>query len=444
MIQDFQGNPVSTDSVSAVAGLNRVILMVHAYQADPLAALDRLLADQPDFVMAHAVRAGLLATAMDRAFEGELKRSVAALEGLVAKANERERGHIAAVRAWLAGDFERAVEHWGRVAIDHPRDGMAVQFAHLGDFYLGYSHMLRDRMARVVSQWSPHVPGYGYVLGMSAFGLEEAGDYARAEDVGRKAYALNANDGWAAHAVAHVYEMRGDSEAGIRWLESTAKGWAPNSMFAFHNWWHLALYYLDRHEVGRALALYDERIAGGLGQALELVDSTAMLWRLATLGESVGDRWAVVAERWAERIDQRLYAFNDVHAMMAFIGAGRTEDQARVIAALDRAAGSGGTNAMMSREVGLPAARGLAAFAASDYPAALEALLPLRGKANRFGGSHAQRDLFSWTTVEAAIRSGNRAMAEALLHERLASKPASAVNVGWRRRLAALGSKAAA
>ena len=38
--------------------------------------------------------------------------------------------------------------------------------------------MLRDRVARVLPHWNRDVPGYGFIEGMYAFGLEEAGDYA--------------------------------------------------------------------------------------------------------------------------------------------------------------------------------------------------------------------------------------------------------------------------
>ena len=76
-----------------------------------------------------------------------------------------ERMHIGALRAWFEGDWERAVERWGRVSIAYPRDLLALQFAHLGDFYLGYSHMLRDRVARVLPHWNQDTPGFGFVKG---------------------------------------------------------------------------------------------------------------------------------------------------------------------------------------------------------------------------------------------------------------------------------------
>ena len=47
------------------------------------------------------------------------------------------------------------------------------------------------------------------------------------------------------------------------------------------------------------------------------------------------------------------------------------------------------------------------------------------------GGSHAQRDMFSWTLTEAALRGGDRAMANAFVAERLSWKPASPINRAW-------------
>lgn len=432
---DKRGNPVSFGGQQAIDALDRAFDLLHAYQADPLAEVDKIIAAHPDFVMAHAFRAGALATATDKAFEPELVRSVAAAEALAAGANDRERMHVAAVRAWLDGDWERAVETWGRAAIAYPRDLLALQFAHVGDFFLGYSHMLRDRVARALPHWTRDMPGYGFVIGMYAFGLEEAGEYEQAETQGREAVALNRQDGWAVHAVTHVMEMQGRAEEGAKFLEDGVDGWAPNSMFAYHLWWHQALFLLDAGDPSAALKLFDDKIsAAGFGQALELLDGSALLWRLWLLDHDVGDRWHGLAEKWKSRMDDAYYAFNDVNAMMAYVGVGDRDAQARQIEAVRRAASGTGTNAMMSREVGVPACEGFAAFGRGDYLQAIEILLPLRAKANRFGGSHAQRDMFSWTITEAAIRLGNRALADAFVAERLSWKPRSPVNRSWAER----------
>jgi tetratricopeptide (TPR) repeat protein len=432
---DQRGNPVSYGVQTAIDSLDRVCDMLHAYQADPLAEVDKIIADHPDFAMAHAFRAGALATATDKAFEPEFIKSTRAAEQLASKANERERMHIDAVRAWRDGDWERATEHWGRAAITWPRDLLALQYAHVSDFFLGYSHMLRDRIARALPHWNRGVPGYGFVEGMYAFGLEEAGDYQQAEERGREAVALNRQDGWAVHAVTHVLEMQGRAREGADFLAKGVDGWAPNSMFAYHLWWHKALFHLDSDDVASALKLFDEKIsAGGFGQALELLDGSALLWRISLIGHDVGDRWNDIGSKWESRADDGYYAFNDANAMMAFVGAGNGAAQKRQIETLRRAAAGTGTNAMMSREVGLPACEGFAAFGRGDYAEAIELLLPLRAKANRFGGSHAQRDMFSWTLTEAAIRLGNSALADTFVAERLSWKPESPVNRAWAAR----------
>ena len=142
---------------------------------------------------------------------------------------------------------------------------------------------------------------------------------------------------------------------------------------------------------------------------------------------------------WEARVDHAYYAFNDVSAMMAFVGAGRGDAQARLVAAARRAAAGQGTNAMMSREIGVPACEAFAAFGRGDHARTIELLMPLRGKANRMGGSHAQRDMFLWTLTEAALRGGNRAMADAFVAERLSWKSTSPINRAWAVRAGKLG-----
>ncbi|MBW6400068.1 tetratricopeptide repeat protein [Roseomonas sp. HJA6] len=444
MSTDIRGNAL-TCTADAARRLDGAIARFHAYLADPVADLDALLVEHPDCVMAHAMRAAILATTTDRTFAAEAATSLAAAEALAPRANAREQAHIAAVRHWVDGDLSRATESWGGIAIDHPHDLLAVQFGQLGDFFLGQSHMLRDRVARVLPAWRRGMPGYGYLLGMHAFGLEESGDYARAEAAGREAIAIDPRDGWAAHAVAHVMEMQGRAEEGATFLHATAPGWAPDSLFAYHNWWHLALFCIERGDIAGALALFDERIsAGGFGQALEAIDGAALLWRLWVLGHDVGDRWSRLLPGCTARIDHGVYAFNDVHAMMAFAATGDREAQQAVIATLERAATGQGTNAMMSRDVGLPLARGFAAFGQGDYRGAVACILPVRGIASRFGGSHAQRDILSWTLCEAAVRAGDAAMAEAMVAERLAMKEGSPVAQGWALRAKALARPIAA
>jgi tetratricopeptide (TPR) repeat protein len=324
--------------------------------------------------------------------------------------------------------------------LDYPRDLLALQVAHVGDFYLGASTMLRDRVAQVLPEWDTSTPGFSYVLGMYAFGLEETGLYSRAEDVGRRGLEINPADAWGVHAVAHVMEMQGRIREGIDFLTSRERDWAQNNAFAYHNWWHLGLYHLDAGNIPQVLDLYDRRIRPTPSQVpLEMIDGAAMLWRLYLRGIDVGDRWQALAVCWEPLMEHAYYAFNDVHAVMAFVGAGRFDLAQRTIAAMERKLGDSDTNAMMTRDVGLPMAHALVSFANGKYSDVLDRLLPIRTIANRFGGSNAQRDLIHLTLVEAALRSNRLRLARALISERTQLKPSSPANWQLTARVMELG-----
>lgn len=431
LLKDSRGNPVSTHDAGLLVQLEHATELSVSFFVDPLAAIEAALTHDPDFAMGHCLRAGLALMSTERAARPLLEQSVTALERLADRLHPRERAHAAAARAWLDGDFARSIRRYGQILNEYPRDLLALQVAHIGDFLLGASTMLRDRIAQVLPHWDRSVPGYGYVLGMHAFGLEETGLYERAEEAGRRALQLNRRDPWAVHAVTHVQEMLGRPREGITFLDISRDDWAPGNGFAFHNFWHMALFHLDLGEQQRVLELYDQHIRPRPSRiAYENVDASAMLWRLTLRGVDVGERWQALADDWHAMSEDGHYAFNDVHAVLALLGAGRSEDAQRVLNALEQRAAGSGTNAMMSREVGLPVARALCAFHAGKYSECAELLLDVRSSAHRFGGSNAQRDLLHLTLVEAALRSGNGPLATALASERTDLKPTSPFN--WR------------
>lgn len=429
LLTDRFGNPVSTRNRKALELYDRAASELNVYRIDPVATIDAALAEDPAFVMGHCFKAGLLLTTTERAAEPAIAAALGAAEMSLAQATDRELAHVEAARAWLAGDFAESMRLYGEIAADHPRDLFALQIAHLGDFFLGQSNMLRDRPTQALSAWSAHEPGYGIILGMRAFGLEETQLYVEAERVGKQAVEMNPADAWAVHAVAHVYEMQGRTGTGMNWLEGTAPGWSQDNFFSFHNWWHLALLHLDREDYASALSLYDTVVRPGDSQvALEMVDASALLWRLHLRGADVGDRWQKLANAWERFGESGYYAFNDVHALMAFLCADRPLAVESVFRGLEAAAQRRDTNGMMSREVGVPLAFALAAFVRGEYAMAIDDLTRVRGIAQRFGGSHAQRDLIQLTLCEAALRMGRRSFAQGLVAERLALKPESPFN----------------
>ena len=398
------------------------------YHRDPVATIDRALAAAPKFVMAHVLKAYLLGFATEPAATAAATAIVAEIRGLAM--DDRERSHYVALTHLVSGNWTAAA-----IALDHhsaryPHDLLALQAGHLMDFYRAHARDLRDRIARALPRWSPSMPGYGIVLGMYAFGLEESGDYARAEATARQAIDHEPRDCWAHHAVAHVMEMQGRAQDGIGWAMAREPYWsADDNFFKVHNWWHRALCHLDLAQSDEVLKIYDGPIRGGQSAvALDLVDAAALLWRLHLAGVDVGDRWAEVAATWDQHADGQLYPFNDWHAVMAYLGAGRDGDVERLIATLERSANGASETARWTGAVALPLVHGFCAFWRGDYAACAEGLHAARYIVNQFGGSHAQRDVIDWTLTEAAVRGKLTPLAAALAHERLALKPHSVIN----------------
>jgi len=430
-MQDLRGYAVSGADAASLGLFEKALAQFQGYVIDPVATIDKAIIQSPGFVMAHLLRAYLVLAGTEAAYlpmARDGRNAAAALP-----TNPRERRHIAAIDALIAGEYDLASERFEDILLDAPRDALALQVAHIFDFFRGDARNLRDRVARVLPEWRPDVPGYHAVLGMYAFGLEECGQYGRAEETGREAIRLNSGDVWAHHAVAHVMEMQGRIDEGIAWMSARESHWAPDNFFAGHNWWHWALFHLDRDEYARVLELYDGPIRGSRSKVvLDMIDASAMLWRLHLRGVDCGARWGELVEAWAPLASDGFYVFNDFHAMMAFVAAERWDLADETLSAMIRRISSPGSNAAMTRDVGLPLCRGLYAFGRGEYDETVNWLRPVRAIASRFGGSHAQRDLIDLTLIEAAQRDRQNTLVRALAGERMALKPVSPLNRRYR------------
>lgn len=432
-LPDCRGVATSCANATAIAALDRAHERNLAFQGDAVADIDEVLVGQPDFVMGHVFKAGLLTQTMETRIYDDMVRSVQRAEALWDTANERERGHIRAVRAWVDGDFFGAVQHWEATLTTCPLDLLALQLVHLTDVLLGDVVGQRDCVARVFPLWDESIPGYEFVLGFYSFGLEENRDFGEAEELGRRALAMRPNHPYAVHAVAHVMEMKGRQSGGISFMNRYLPDWS-RSDFANHLWWHLSLLYLDLGQVGKVLEIYDNHLqsADPHGDKYEELDAAALLWRLELLDVDVGDRWSRLADKWQPSAQDTLYAFNDVHAMMCFVADHRTEAANKLINANARYVNHAtDANVAMSREMGLPFCFALQDFVEGKYGSCVDRLLPVRYRTHRLGGSFAQRDVIGWTLLEAALRARRFDLALALANERAALKPSSPQN--WKQ-----------
>jgi tetratricopeptide (TPR) repeat protein len=438
MIQDTQGHHLSGATATAAAAYDEAVRAFNLVHGDTIELFDTARREAPDFAMAHLGKAWVFAAAND---PGLRTRAAALVETARPLAlNEREAAHLAALSHAVAGSRAAAVAVLDRHLMHYPFDLVAHQAAALADGFLGRFHLVRDRSARALPLWLKDLPGYGTMLAFHGFGLEEAGDYARAEDESREAAELEPYSFWPHHTVAHVMEMTGRPQDGLGWMAAREPLWStPTHANQVHIWWHKALFHLELGQYDAALALYDGPIrATQRPLSLSLTNASALLWRLDLLGCEVGERWGDLAALWEGHADGKCLAFADIHAAMAELRSGQEALVERRLAAMGETASGNGEAAELYRRVGIPVVAGLAAFHREAYDEAVAHLLPARFDLWQIGGSHAQRDVVTWTLAEAAIRAGQREVALSLANERLGLRPRSVPNRGFSRRAAAI------
>ncbi|GGY55091.1 tetratricopeptide repeat protein [Streptomyces omiyaensis] len=455
MATDRYGNTLHACTPEGADHLDRAVEALLFFRPEVAPAVEDALAAGPESpdAQAFAVYLGVLGTEHSAAaaararFDGYLAgRDTGALPA-------RERLHLAAAGACLAGDLHGAGDLLEELSLAYPRDALALFAGHQLDFLTGDAVRLRDRIGGALSAWGSADEHRGPLLGMYAFGLEESGHYRRAEETGLAALQRHPADVWAVHAVTHTYEMQGRVAEGVAFLDARAGDWTRGNYLTVHNWWHYALYALEAGAEETALRVYDAAVhhAGSAGLAMELLDAAALLWRLRLAGREEPERWARLADAWAGRADPPFYAFNDAHAVMAYVGAGRIAEAEALVADRRRwLAGAAGdrralSNHVMTAEVGLPVCEALVAQGRGDHAAVVELLWPVRRRIQVFGGSHAQRDAVQRTLLESALAAGDHDRARLLLSERDGLRPDSPYNWLGRARLAdAIGDAALA
>jgi tetratricopeptide (TPR) repeat protein len=400
---DRWGVAIQSGSQDGVDLFDRALESILSLSGNPIATIDQARAVDPELVLGHVVRAYLSLYSTSAEGVRDARKILQPLIGTDANLGEREVLHLRVARSWADGQWDQATHYLERALLHDSRDLLALKVAQDLYFLLGQSKDIRDVVARPIRAWPADKPGWGYIQGMFAFGLEETGDYAQAEIFARAALHHNPSDTWATHALAHVFEMEGRPREGVNFLTETVANWS-SSYFAVHNWWHLALYHLELGEYDQVLSYYDGPIRGeGSDQWLDIVDAASLLWRLSLLGIDVEDRAIRLAEDIEPLIDDPTYVFNDWHAVMA-LGLAGFHDLTDPLITNNRRQ-SIGTNRAVVEQVGLGLLEGFAAFATGKYDHAVDRLSDVGPRSNAIGGSHAQRQIVGLTLVAATDRA---------------------------------------
>lgn len=438
MRDDVFGQTNSLTHADSANAWDGVLLGFMAHAAITPQHLARVLELEPDFALGHAVKGLFMLLLGRREMVPVAVEAMAAAERAAdaLPVTPREAHYLTALRHWLAGSPSRAVQEFEAVLRGHPDDTLAMKLSHATRFVLGDPVGMRRSIERVMPAYAPDHAGRGYLLGCHAFALEETGAYDKAEIAGRQALWMVSDDAWGLHAVAHVHEMKGQSEQGLEWLAGREAAWSHCNNFRYHVWWHKALMHLDQGQIDHVFDLYDSVIRKDkTDDYRDISNATSLLSRLELEGVNVGNRWEELADLSAARTEDGSLIFADLHYLLALTGDTREEAISRMLQRIKRDADK--ANCDVTRRMadpGMNAALGLEAFGDGDHGRAFDHLLAARGNMQLAGGSHAQRDVFERITIDAGLRAGRLDAVERVLDDRRAKRGGHEDNYALARR----------
>lgn len=429
-MQDALGNPVHLGDPS---GLDTLNAFAQGFLVSETRALDVMgLAARDDAPIVQACAAALRMFGESPEAPAAAQRHLDRADASAVGASERERRFLEAIRAWVKGDIELAIDLHEEQARQCPRDLASIKIGQYHCFNRGDSL----RMLRLAATAAPAASDLAPMHGMLAFGFEQCHLLRQAEAAARRAIAMQRREPWAQHALAHVLLTEGRIAEGTVFMDSMADTWTGlTSFMVTHNHWHRALFLIEQLRLDEALALHDQQVWGvARDYSQDQVGSVSLLARLELAGADVGERWQDVADHLEGRIHDHVQPFLDMHYLYGLARAGRPQADAMLAAIESFAMQAPESIRTAWQDVCLPASRGLLAHARGDHRLAARSLGEALPHMVLIGGSHAQRDLFEQIRLDALLKTGQWSAAHQLLQPMANGQPES-------RRLAALLSR---
>ena len=391
-IADRYGLPVTTASPVAAARFQDGMDALLSYGAGAEEFFAAALGADAALAVAHAgvaLVAGVQGdTPAARAAAGRARETVAG-------ASRRERQHVEALSALVAGETARGLALVDEHVAEFPRDALLVNQASSAIGFAGAS----DRETRRMAFLERLAPAYGddwWFQSALAFTYHEVDRFEESRRLSERSllqYPGNAN---ASHNLAHISFETLDTDGGAEFLTQWLATYDRRASFHCHLAWHLAMFELHRGRYARVLEIFERDILDAVNPRLAMIDGAALLWRFRLDDQPhPPGHWRSLAEL-AARVSRPGFIFGEIHAALAYAACGDETALAKLIDGLRQLDGAGHP---IAGPVALPLVHGIAAFVAGDHATALRPLEPLTADLHRIGGSHAQWELFEETMV---------------------------------------------
>lgn len=415
---DRYGNALGTSSPAAARHYNDGMDRYLSGGAGHEAAMEAAATADEGFALAH------VALARFNQFRGRMREATAGARRareLAAGITRREQQHIEVIATAIEGQPMRALALVKEHVQDYPTDAFVTAQASGVYGLIGFGGST-GRNEEQLDLLAPLAPAYGddwWYLTTLAFAENECFLHDRAREHVERSLQLEWRNGHAAHTMAHVSFETGDVHEGAGFLAEWRQGYDRQAQMHGHLAWHHALFELLQGSLDTVDTLYRQELSPGssTSTALGLIaDAASLLWRRDLAGEALDGDWAELRDFAATAFQRPGMMFADVHCALAYAAAG---DDARLGTLIDQLRERAAAGKIAGGEVVPALAEAIAAFSHDDFARCITILEPLQPQVIRVGGSHAQREVFEDTLLEAYCRAGRFEAAEELLKERV-------------------------
>jgi Flp pilus assembly protein TadD len=382
-----------------------------------LEALDRAIAADPGFALAHAARAHVL---LERD-AAAARTAIATAKSLAAGLPAREQSHVAFFGLLVAGDSEAALAAVYAHLEAWPRDAVVLGTTAFTNGLIGSSGRAGQKRA-LLDLLERLAPSYGddwWFTAHHGMALSENGQRDAARPKIARSLSQNPKNPWAAHARAHLCYEEGEADAARAFLADWLTGYPRDGLLYSHLNWHLALGHLEAGDTAAALGLFRDAFSPDVHSGPprgRLNDGVSFLWRCELAGQPRDvEAWRVMCDFVSGAFPRAGIAFSDLHIALAEAVAGNETGLAARATQIEELARTG---RYPSGPMVPGVAQAFAAFERRDFAATIEVLEPMVGELERIGGSRAQLDLVEFTLLKAYLGADRPEDARHMLRKR--------------------------
>jgi len=410
-MHDRYGNNVTTVSTKALELYQKGIDLFLAAQPGGIEHLERAIAEDEGFAVAHADLArAMQIIARPKEARAMIQRAVKLIGGTTAQ----EKAHVTIMDMLINGQSSAGYAEIKKHVLTYPRDVMMVLpccgvFGLIG--FSGREGREAENLA-FMAPLAPHYVGDWWFESLYAFALCEVGQLTQAEALNEKAFAANPANANAVHHRAHIHYEAGETNAGRAALVEWRRTYSREGLLHCHLAWHDALWALAMGEAEQAWEIVRADVHPDVALAPPInvmTDLVAVLLRSEFAGQGRQQGlWDIAADYAALHFASPGLSFADAHAAIAYAVTAR-KDKLDIL----RKTAKGTASDMVGT-----IAEAFGAFAEQDWQGTIDRLAPIMASHERLGGSRAQRDLLELTLAYALTKTGLVEEAERFLHTR--------------------------